>query len=150
MNRKDFIKFAAIGLGMTTLAAFKNSIDNLVFSEEKMPVFFIGHGSPLNAIEQNEFSKKWKNLGESMPKPKAILCISAHWLTNGSFVTASANPGQIYDFYGFPPALYSKKYPAKGNTNLAVEISKSVPNNQVQADYSYGLDHGTWSILSQM
>lgn len=150
MNRKDFLKIAGFGIGMTTLAAFKNITDNLVFSEEKMPVFFIGHGSPMNAIEQNEFSEKWKSIGENLPKPKAILCISAHWLTSGSFVTAATMPKIIYDFYGFPPALYSKKYPAMGNEVLSNEICKAFTGNQVNPDYNYGLDHGTWSILAQM
>ena len=114
----------------------------------KMPIIFVGHGSPMNAIEDNEFSKSWTGIGKSLPNPKAILCISAHWETDGTKVTAMKSPKTIHDFYGFPDDLYTKEYQAKGDTKLAGKISKLLEN--VTLDHDWGLDHGTWSVLSKM
>jgi 4,5-DOPA dioxygenase extradiol len=115
-----------------------------------MPVLFIGHGSPMNAIEDNEFSKAWVEAGINLPRPAAILCVSAHWETRGTQVTAMEKPRTIYDFYGFPPELYAKTYPAPGSLDLAERLQDLVGEKMVTKDLSWGLDHGTWSVLSRM
>ena len=112
-----------------------------------MPVLFVGHGSPMNAIEDNEFSREWRILGEEIPKPKAIVVISAHWQTEGLKVTGSLKPEQIYDFYGFPDELYQKKYPVVGDIDLANKLAEIV---EARPDNSWGIDHGAWSVLCQM
>lgn len=117
---------------------------------ENMPVIFIGHGSPMNAIEDNEFSRNWKIIASYIPRPKAILCVSAHWVTDGSYVTSSEDPKTIHDFYGFPEALYKVSYKAKGSSGLAAEVSKLTKTAGVKLDNERGLDHGTWSVLRQM
>jgi 4,5-DOPA dioxygenase extradiol len=117
---------------------------------EHMPVLFVGHGSPMYAIEENEFVQTWRNLGESLPKPKAIICISAHWETRGTQVTAMKNPPTIHDFGGFPRELYEVQYPATGNPELADEIIRSSRNPSILADEKWGLDHGTWSVIRHM
>jgi 4,5-DOPA dioxygenase extradiol len=115
-----------------------------------MPVLFLGHGSPMNAIEDNEFSLAWREAAREIPPPKAILCISAHWETRGSQVTAMEAPRTIHDFYGFPRPLFEKQYPAPGSPDLVARVIKLVSQSTVQPDQSWGLDHGTWSVLSQM
>ncbi len=119
----------------------------------KMPVLYIGHGSPTNAIKENEFTKTWKRIAEkinTIKKPIAILCISAHWQTEGTAVTSSEKPKMIHDFYGFPKELYTITYPAKGNTVLAKEIQKIITTTKVSLDTEWGIDHGTWSVLTHM
>lgn len=116
---------------------------------ERMPVLFIGHGSPMNAIEDNEYTKSWEEIGRLLPKPKAILAISAHWYTEGTKITGDEHPKTIYDMYGFPKALYEIKYEAKGSLDLAQTIINMV-SNPVTLDKSWGYDHGTWSILVKM
>ncbi len=115
-----------------------------------MPVLFLGHGSPMNAIEDNEFSLAWQEAAREIPQPKAILCISAHWETRGSLVTAMEAPRTIHDFYGFPRPLFEKQYPAPGSPDLADRIIKLVGQSTVLPDQSWGLDHGTWSVLCRM
>jgi len=115
-----------------------------------MPVLFVGHGSPMNAIENNRFSRNWRLLGELLPKPQTILCISAHWETRGTQVTAMASPRTIHDFGGFPDALYQMTYPAPGSPSLARDIQQLVKSTGVGLDYEWGLDHGSWSILHHM
>lgn len=119
-------------------------------TDKKMPVLFVGHGSPMNAIEDNEFSKAWHEIGKSLPKPKAILCVSAHWETWGTLVTAMEKPKTIHDFGGFPSELYSACYPAPGSPHLAYEVKKIVHAVKVGLDADWGLDHGCWSVLKQM
>jgi len=119
-------------------------------SEEKMPVLFVGHGSPVNAIEDNEFSQAWIENGKTLPKPKAILCISAHWETEGTQVTAMERPKTIYDFYGFPEPLYKMQYPASGSPDLARLTQETVSKINIEQDFDWGLDHGAWSVLSRM
>ena len=117
---------------------------------DRMPALFIGHGSPMNGIEKNIFSDSWKILGDKIQKPSAILCISAHWLTRGTFVTAMAQPRTIHDFGGFPDELYQVQYPAPGNAELAKEISEMVKYTNAGLDHEWGLDHGTWSVVRKM
>lgn len=113
-----------------------------------MPVFFFGHGSPMNAIEDNEFSRKWRSIGENLPTPTAILAISAHWLTQGSTaVTAMPEPRTIHDFGGFPQALFDVQYPAQGSPVLAHTVIDTINMTHVHEDMAWGLDHGTWSVL---
>lgn len=135
---------------MSALNDLKNFSDNLDVRGEKMPVFFIGHGSPMNGIEDNEFSRSWSHLGKSLTPPSAVLCISAHWLTDGTFVTAMEQPRTIHDFYGFPQALFNVQYPAPGNPTLAKETADMVKKTHVGLDHEWGLDHGTWSVVRQM
>ncbi len=117
----------------------------------KLPVLFLGHGSPMNAIEENEFTKKLVKLGQSLPRPKAILMISAHWETEGSWVTGMDKPKTIHDFYGFPKPLYDIQYPAPGDPGLVSKLQKDIKSPSIQNDTNkWGLDHGTWSVLRHM
>lgn len=117
---------------------------------EKMPVLFFGHGSPMNAIEENEFVKSWREIGKTLPKPNAILCVSAHWETRGTFVTAMQKPTTIHDFGGFPQALFDVQYPAPGSPELANETKNIVTKTSVGLDEKWGLDHGAWSVISRL
>jgi len=121
-----------------------------VKSTETMPVLFIGHGNPMNAIEDNEFSEKWQMLGKTLPEPSVILCISAHWETPGTYVTAMSKPKTIHDFGGFPQSLFDVSYPAPGSPATAEEIIKLTPSVPVLPDERWGLDHGCWSVLKRM
>jgi len=115
-----------------------------------MPALFIGHGSPMNAIEETEFSRVWVELGRSLPRPKAIVCISAHWETIGSQITAMEQPRTIHDFYGFPQALFDVEYPTSGSLILAKQIQQIIGTTDSILNYDWGLDHGCWSVLCQM
>ncbi len=117
---------------------------------EKMPVLFVGHGNPMNAIEDNEYSRAWAEMGKSLPRPKAILAVSAHWETNGTKVTAADRPKMIYDMYGFPKELYEVNYPAPGSPALVDTVRKIIKMTDVEPDATWGLDHGTWSVLNRM
>ncbi len=119
-------------------------------SNVKMPVLFVGHGSPMNAIEENEFVEGWRETAKSLPVPSAILCISAHWETNGTFVTAMEKPKTIHDFGGFPEELYQVQYPAPGSPSLAGEIKNIVRKTEVGMDDKWGLDHGCWSVVKHL
>lgn len=116
---------------------------------KRMPVLFVGHGSPTNAIEDNDYTKSWEKIAREIPKPKAILAVSAHWYTNGSKVTDDANPKMVYDMYGFPEEMYKIEYKAKGAPELA-HLTKSLITRDVKIDNSWGYDHGTWSVLCKM
>ncbi len=152
MKRNTFIKlltalpFAASAM---KLQEFSNLTDSFS-STEKMPMLFVGHGSPMNAIENNEFSNRWKLLGKEIPKPAAVLCISAHWLTRGTAITAMAHPKTIHDFGGFPKALFDVEYPAPGNPALAAETKQLIHSTTAELNHDWGLDHGTWSVVKQM
>ena len=115
----------------------------------KAPAIFIGHGSPMNAIEDNPYTQTWSRLGKELPVPEAILVISAHWFTNGSYLSADPYPKMIYDMYGFPDELYQVNYPAKGAPELAF-LTKSLISRDVRIDDTRGLDHGAWSVLCKM
>jgi 4,5-DOPA dioxygenase extradiol len=117
---------------------------------QKFPVLFVGHGSPMNAIENNSFSNTWEMLGKSLPNPDYILCISAHWLTQGTFITAMKRPSTIYDFGGFPDELYKLKYNCPGSPKFAEEVQSIIKSAKVQLDLEWGLDHGAWSVLIRM
>jgi 4,5-DOPA dioxygenase extradiol len=115
-----------------------------------MPVLFVGHGSPMNAIDDNEFHRKWGEIGEQLTRPRAILCISAHWETRGVYVTASERPETIHDFYGFPKALFDVQYSAPGNPPLARRAAEALSEFGARLDLGRGLDHGAWSVLIAM
>jgi 4,5-DOPA dioxygenase extradiol len=115
-----------------------------------MPILFLGHGSPMNAIEENQFVEGFKKVGKTIPKPNAILCISAHWLTKGTKVTAMDLPPTIHDFGGFPKALFDVQYPAPGSPELAKETQQILNPIAVELDDSWGLDHGAWSVIKHL
>lgn len=150
MNRKNFITLLSGGVAMASIQPFYDWTKGLGEEEEKMPVLFIGHGSPMNAIEDNIFSKRWQQMGKEIPTPKAVVVVSAHWLTKGTMVTAMPNPKTIHDFGGFPQALFDVQYPAPGSPELATEIQKLITNPAVELDHDWGLDHGTWSVVKHM
>ena len=120
-------------------------------STPRMPLMFVGHGNPMNAILDNSFSRTWKEIGKKLPRPKAILSISAHWITrNATKVTAMERPETIHDFGGFPEELYAQQYPAPGSPQFARETQSLVATPELGLDYDWGLDHGTWSVLKPM
>jgi len=148
---------AALGPLMTDLADAATALDALstLKKTERMPVLFIGHGSPMNAIEDNEYRRSWQALGAELsaryPKPQLILCVSAHWLTHGWRLTAMDKPRTIHDFGGFPQELFDQQYPAPGAPATAQELSQALRQPAVGLDrQEWGLDHGTWSVLKPM
>jgi len=143
MERREFIQISTGLMALTVLESFKEQ-------ESEMPVLFIGHGSPMNALEDNEFSRGWRTMATDIPVPTAILCISAHWETKGTFVTAMENPKTIHDFGGFPAELFAAQYPAPGSIWLAEQTQTECTKTTVQLDNNWGLDHGCWSVLKQM
>ena len=127
-----------------------NKMTETFNSTDKMPVLFLGHGNPMNAIEENEFVRGFRKAASEIPKPAAVLCISAHWETRGTFVTAMLNPKTIHDFGGFPKELYEVQYPAPGNPGLAEETKNIISKAEVGLDVQWGLDHGAWSVIKHM
>ncbi|MDH7914343.1 4,5-DOPA dioxygenase extradiol [Winogradskyella sp. SYSU M77433] len=127
-----------------------NKITSKMSNTSKMPVLFLGHGSPMNAIEENEFVSGFRKLGQEIQKPNAILCISAHWETKGTFVTAMKQPKTIHDFGGFPQALFDVQYPAPGSPELAQTTKDLIKTTEVGLDENWGLDHGSWSVIKHM
>jgi 4,5-DOPA dioxygenase extradiol len=117
---------------------------------DQMPLLFTGHGNPMNAIEENHFVKGFRNIAQTLPKPNAVLCISAHWFTNGTKVTAMEKPKTIHDFYGFPPELYAVTYPAEGCPELAKASKQLLSPTPVELDEKWGLDHGAWSVIKRL
>jgi 4,5-DOPA dioxygenase extradiol len=117
---------------------------------EKLPVLFLGHGSPMNAIEENEFSRGWQAIAATLPAVSAILCVSAHWETDGTLVTAMERPRTIHDFSGFPRELFEVEYPAPGSPALAAETGRVVRGTEVRSDMHWGLDHGCWSVMRHL
>jgi 4,5-DOPA dioxygenase extradiol len=134
---------------MTTLNQFKSFTSSLA-ETEKMPALFMGHGSPMNGIEINEFSSKWLEIASKIPVPKAVLVVSAHWFTRGTRITAMDFPSTIHDFGGFPQALFDVQYAAPGNPQLAKETVDLVKTTEIILDHDWGLDHGAWSVLKHM
>jgi 4,5-DOPA dioxygenase extradiol len=127
-----------------------NKITSEFEQTDVMPVLFVGHGSPMNGIEDNEFSQRWKTMAAEIPTPKAVLVVSAHWYTKGTFITAMDNPKTIHDFGGFPKALFEVQYPAPGDKELAKEIASLIHSTNVELNHDWGLDHGTWTIVRHM
>jgi len=152
MNRRDFLFRMIIGMiGMASMSKLgKTLADQADEKIGRMPVLFVGHGNPMNAIEDNEFSRAWEEIGRDLPRPKAVLCVSAHWETNGSRVTAMEKPRTIHDFYGFPDELNAKEYPAPGAPEWAEKTRKILRKATVKPDLDWGLDHGTWAVLCRM
>jgi 4,5-DOPA dioxygenase extradiol len=138
-------------LGASGSVGVLNSLmESLPETESKMPVLFVGHGSPMNGIEDNSFTQYWKKLASEIEQPKAVLCVSAHWLTKGTFITAMEKPPTIHDFGGFPQALFDVEYEAPGEPKLAEETTKLFKTTTVGLDHEWGMDHGTWTILRHM
>lgn len=151
MQRSEFIRKSMFGLfALPTLRSLGQFSEQLDTQETKMPALFLGHGSPMNALENNEFTQGWQALAQSLPRPKAILCISAHWETRGTLVTAMEKPKTIHDFGGFPKELYEVQYPAPGDPALAKETSQLVKKTPVGLDLDWGFDHGSWSVVKRM
>jgi 4,5-DOPA dioxygenase extradiol len=152
MDRKTFVKFLSL-LPLTGVSMKLNELKKMTRqfdSTERMPVLFLGHGSPMNAIEENEFVQGWREIGKTLPKPNAVLCVSAHWETKGTCVTAMDNPKTIHDFGGFPKELYEVQYPAPGSPELAKETKSIIKKTEIGLDDKWGLDHGTWSIIKHL
>lgn len=152
MERRHALKLLAV-LPLTAAAMKLNELNKITASfnpTDKMPVLFLGHGSPMNAIEENEFVAGFRNIAKTLPKPNAILCISAHWETKGTFVTAMQNPRTIHDFGGFPKALFEVQYPAPGSPELAKQTKELVKKTTIELDDKWGLDHGAWSVIKHL
>lgn len=135
---------------MTTLSAFNKFTSGLADQEALMPVLFVGHGSPMNGIEDTEFSRRWAQMAKEIPTPKAVLVVSAHWFTKGTKITAMDFPETIHDFGGFPQELFAVQYPAPGNPVLAKETADLLHSAHVELDHDWGLDHGTWTVVRHM
>ena len=153
MHRKHFIQLitaATMTTGINTLSSFKNFTDQLEDQEHLMPVLFVGHGSPMNGIEDTEFSRRWTAMAKEIPTPKAVLVVSAHWFTKGTHITAMDFPPTIHDFGGFPKELFEVQYPAPGNPALAKETASLIHSANVELSHDWGLDHGTWTIVRHM
>jgi len=135
---------------MTTLSAFRSFTNGLDDQELLMPVLFVGHGSPMNGIEDTEFSRRWTQMAKEIPTPKAVLVVSAHWFTKGTKITAMDFPKTIHDFGGFPQELFNVQYPAPGNPALANETLELLHSAHVELDHDWGLDHGAWTVVRHM
>ncbi|MGZ5245796.1 MAG: 4,5-DOPA-extradiol-dioxygenase [Flavitalea sp.] len=135
---------------MDTLSSFNRFTDRLKEQEFQMPVLFIGHGSPMNGIEDTEFSRRWTQLAKEIPTPAAVLVVSAHWFTRGTKITAMDFPSTIHDFGGFPKELFEVQYPAPGHPKLAIETAELLHSANVELDHDWGLDHGTWTVVRHM
>jgi 4,5-DOPA dioxygenase extradiol len=152
MDRKQFIKSMAV-LPIAASAMKLSELNKMTepFNRtDKMPVLFLGHGSPMNAIEENEFVVGFRNISKEIKKPNAILCVSAHWETKGTWVTAMQQPKTIHDFGGFPQALFDVQYPAPGCPDLAKQTKELVKKTEIGLDEKWGLDHGAWSVIKHL
>ena len=135
---------------MGNLSSFNNFTKDLNEQETLMPVLFMGHGSPMNGIEDNQFSRRWRKMAEEIPTPSAVLVISAHWLSNGTKITAMDFPKTIHDFGGFPQALFDVQYPAPGDRQVAEDTASLITSTKVELDHDWGLDHGAWTVIRHM
>jgi 4,5-DOPA dioxygenase extradiol len=149
MDRKHFLQamsllpLGAVALKLGGLQSLARNFE----STERMPVLFLGHGNPMNAIQDNPFTREFEAIGKGLAKPRAILCVSAHWETNGTFVTAMQNPKTIHDFGGFPRQLFEVEYPAPGSPELALETQSLIKSVNIELDHDWGLDHGSWTVV---
>jgi 4,5-DOPA dioxygenase extradiol len=150
MNRRKFLNNSLTVFAMASLGTLSGLASLPIQPGKRMPVLFIGHGSPMNGIENNVFSLKWEQLAHEIPSPSAILSVSAHWLTHGTYVTAMEKPKTIHDFGGFPKALFDIQYPAPGNPQLAKETVSLIKATNAGLDHDWGLDHGTWCVVRRM
>lgn len=151
MTRAEFLSHTVGGMfAMNSLKDLKKFTDTLNPQDGTMPALFVGHGSPMNGIEDNVFSESWQALGKEIPTPTAVLCVSAHWLTRGTQITAMDHPQTIHDFGGFPKALFDVQYPAPGSPALAEETVSLVKKTNVGLDHEWGLDHGSWTVIRRM
>ncbi len=135
---------------MSTLGDFNKFTGSLPKQDQIMPVLFIGHGSPMNGIEHNQFSESWASIAKEIPVPKAVMVVSAHWLTNGTKITAMDFPETIHDFGGFPQELFNVQYPAPGDAALAMETASIIKSTEVELAHDWGLDHGAWTVIKNM
>jgi len=154
MDRKTFIQSMAAlpfaGAGVMALGELGKLSQNIENTGVTMPALFLGHGSPMNAIEENEFVANFRKIAKQIPEPTAILCVSAHWETRGTFVTAMQNPPTIHDFGGFPKALFDVEYHAPGSPELAKQTQELITSTHVGLDDKWGLDHGAWSVIKHL
>ena len=135
---------------MSDLSQFKTFSSGLALQDYLMPVLFVGHGSPMNGIEDNEFSTKWATIAQDIPTPSAVLVVSAHWFTKGTHITAMDFPSTIHDFGGFPQELFDVNYPSPGSPDLALETQKLITSTVIGLDHDWGLDHGAWTVVRHM
>lgn len=152
MDRKNFIRSLSFAMATPLVTKAETALNefNKLESTDRMPVFFIGHGNPMHALNDNKFTRSLNAIQKNISKPKAILVISAHWLTRGTYVSTNPSPKTIYDFGGFPDAMYQIKYEPKGSPELASELKQKITSPKIDADSSMGLDHGAWTILKHM
>jgi 4,5-DOPA dioxygenase extradiol len=152
MDRKQFLHtLAALPLaGAAVQLGDLGKLTGKLAATQTMPALFLGHGSPMNAIEENEFVANFRKIAKEIPKPVAILCVSAHWETRGTFVTAMKNPPTIHDFGGFPKALFDVQYPAPGSPALAQQTKELITSISIGLDDKWGLDHGAWSVIKHL
>jgi 4,5-DOPA dioxygenase extradiol len=152
MDRKEFLKSLALMTfaGATLKASALRSLTDGFSASPKMPVLFLGHGNPMNAITENEFAAGFRAVAKNLPRPQAIICISAHWETKGTFITAMEKPKTIHDFGGFPKELFEVNYPAKGSPETARLTKDTVKKTEIVLGHDWGLDHGCWSVIKHM
>jgi 4,5-DOPA dioxygenase extradiol len=135
---------------MSALGDFNKFTSSLQKQDQIMPVLFIGHGSPMNGIQHNQFSESWARIAREIPVPKAVIVVSAHWLTKGTKITAMDFPETIHDFGGFPQELFNVQYPAPGDPKLAMETASIIKSTEVELAHDWGLDHGAWTVIKNM
>jgi 4,5-DOPA dioxygenase extradiol len=151
MKRSEFLRALSIlGVGIAGLDQLAKAVGHVPPTEGLMPALFVGHGNPMNIVSDNAFTRALATWGATLPRPRAIMVISAHWLTRGSYVTATSKPTTIYDFFGFPDELYQVKYPAPGAPVAAKMCCEAIAKVEPMVDHDRGLDHGAWSILIHM
>ena len=150
LTRRTVLTAAAATVACTKSRSSEGQGAMSAVNQGRMPVLFMGHGNPMNAIEDSQWTRSWQALAKTLPTPRAILSVSAHWFVPGTFVTSNAMPETIHDFGGFPQPLFEVQYPAKGNPELATRISKLLASSKAAPREDWGLDHGTWSVLKHL